>query len=183
MAYRRWNVVLLPEKQDTARSDGLWPLVYDELRRLATLHLRSESPDHTLQPTALVHEAYMRMMGDVACTDGHRFFATASQAMRRVLVDHARRRLAAKRGGDRKRVAMDAVGASVDNYHAYLIALDDALSELACLDLKLSQVVELRFFGGLSIDEAAQVLGVSAITVSRRWKAARAWLHSEILET
>lgn len=159
----------------------LIPLVYEELRRIARYHLRRERPDHTLQSTALVHEAYLRLMKQGPADIEHRthFLAVASHLMRQILVDHARGCRAAKRGGGFKLELNDAMSAqkpqSVD-----LIALDDSLNELARLDPQQSRIVELRFFGGLSIDETAEVVGVSPATVKREWATARAWLHREL---
>jgi RNA polymerase sigma factor (TIGR02999 family) len=159
----------------------LIPLVYQELRRIAQHHLQQERPGHTLQSTALVHEAYLRLMkqGPVEIEHRPHFLAVASRLMRQILVDHARGRRAAKRGGGFKLEINDAVNAqktqSVD-----LIALDDALSELAELDPQQSRIVELRFFGGLSIDETAEIVGVSPTTVKREWATARAWLRREV---
>ena len=161
-------------------TDGLLPLVYAELRDLAARLLRNERPDHTLQPTALVHEAYLRLVDQRVGTWENRahFLGVAAQAMRRILVDHARRRNAAKRGGPK--VTLDeavapGTGASVD-----LLEIDAAVQRLATLDQRQGRVVELRFFGGLSVEETATVLGVGTATVKRDWAIARAWLHREL---
>jgi RNA polymerase sigma factor (TIGR02999 family) len=166
---------------DPEALQALIPLVYQELRRIAQHHLQQERPDHTLQSTALVHEAYLRLMkqGPVEIEHRPHFLAVASRLMRQILVDHARGHRAAKRGGGFKLEVNDAMSAqktqSVD-----LIALDDALNELAELDPQQSRIVELRFFGGLSIDETAEIVGVSPTTVKREWATARAWLRREV---
>jgi RNA polymerase sigma factor (TIGR02999 family) len=155
--------------------------VYQELRRIAQYHLRSERPDHTLQSTALVHEAYLRMMkqgpGEIA--NRAHFLAVASQLMRQILVDHARRHRAAKRGGGLKLELTDAMSVQ-EPRKVDLVALDDALNELAQLDPQQSRIVELRFFGGLSIEETAEIIGTSRTTVKREWATARAWLRREV---
>lgn len=167
---------------DAARM--LLPLVYDELRRLADRYLRDEPAGQTLGPTALVHEVYLRLVGRDAgvCESRARFFSVASTAMRRLLIDRARRRCAAKRGGRVRDLSLDDVAEPADDRDAYLVALDDALTELAALDRELCRVVELRFFGGLGVDETAGLLGVSPMTVKRRWKLARGWLRRQIAE-
>lgn len=159
----------------------LIPLVYGELRRIARHHLRQERPDHTLQSTALVHEAYLKLMnqGPADAENRAHFLAVASQLMRQILVDHARRHRAAKRGGGLKLELQDAMvvqrARNVD-----LIALDHALDGLARLDPQQSRIVEMRFFGGLSIEDTAEVIGVSRTTVKREWATARAWLLREM---
>jgi RNA polymerase sigma factor (TIGR02999 family) len=159
----------------------MMPLVYNELRRLAHRYLQRERPDHTLQATALVHEAYLRLVDQRQAQWQNRahFFGLAAQMMRRILVDHARHQHAAKRGGAEQKLSLDeAVWVSTE--HATdLTALDDALTRLAGLDPQQSRLVELRFFGGLTIDETAEVLGVSPATVKREWSLARAWLYRE----
>jgi RNA polymerase sigma factor (TIGR02999 family) len=168
---------------DQAALDELLPLVYDELRRQARRYMRAQTPGHTLQTTALVHEAYLRLAGQSAVDWKGRahFFGVAAKAMRSILVDHARARTAAKRGGAARAITLDDAGriagpqASVD-----VLALDEALGRLGELDARKSQLVELRYFGGLGIDEAAAVLGVSATTVKREWTTARAWLRREL---
>ena len=164
-------------------AERLLPIVYEELRRLADRYLRDEPPGQTLQPTALVHEAFLRLVGaEAAAWKGRaQFFAVAARAMRRLLIDHARRRRATKRGGERQKLSLDDVPEPAADRDGYLVALDDALVELASVDPELSHVVELRFFGGLSIEETARVLGVSSMTVKRRWTLARGWLHREIV--
>ena len=160
----------------------LMPLVYDELRALAVAHLRRERPDHTLQPTALVHEAYLRLVDQtrVAWKDRFHFFAVAAEAIRRVLVDHARAKRAAKRTAPGPRVTIDATLRTTGEDDVDLLDIDDALQRLAALDARRARVVELRFFGGLSLEETAQALGVSEGTVKGDWRLARAWLEREL---
>lgn len=158
------------------------PLVYGELRQLAASHLRSERGDHTLQPTALVHEAYLRLVGQRSVSWANRahFFGIAAQMMRRVLVDHARRRLAAKRSPGALRIDLGDEAAAAPDRAPELLALDRALTELERLDPRQARVVELRFFAGLSVEETAEVAGVSTATVKREWRTARAFLRHEI---
>jgi RNA polymerase sigma factor (TIGR02999 family) len=167
---------------DAAARDRLFVLVYEELRRRAASQLRRERRDHTLRPTALVHEAYLRLIGqDRAQWQGRsQFFAIASEMMRRVLVDHARERKAVKRGGAAIRVALEEDVAATDAREVDLIALDTALDELADLDPRQGRVVELRFFGGLGTAEIADVLDVSRATVDRDWRFARTWLYRRL---
>jgi RNA polymerase sigma factor (TIGR02999 family) len=169
-------------KGDSAALDALVPLVYDELRRLAQLYLSREKPGHTLSSTALVHEAYLRLVKqkDVSWQNRAHFFGVAARMMRRILVDHARRRGYAKRGGGTLTLSLDETMAPAPERQMDLVALDDALETLAKLDERQSRMVELRFFGGLSIEETSEVLGVSAPTVKREWASARAWLYREI---
>lgn len=167
---------------DTNASGQLMPLVYDELRQLARTYLRRERSDHTLQATALVHEAYLRLV-DQSLTDWRNrahFLGVAAQVMRRILVDHARRHRAGKRGGNLEKIeyAEDAPPETVRSVN--LLALDEALQDLAKFDARQSQVVELRFFGGLTNEEVGEVLDISPRTVKREWRIARAWLHREI---
>jgi RNA polymerase sigma factor (TIGR02999 family) len=166
---------------DQEALQALIPLVYQELRRIAHHHLRQERPDHTLQSTALVHEAYLRLMkqepAEVA-NRGH-FLAVASQLMRQILVDHARGHRAAKRGGGLKLELKDAMTAQKPQ-NMDLVDLDDALNELAKLDPQQTRIVELRFFGGLSIEEIAEIVGVSPTTVKREWATARTWLRRTV---
>jgi RNA polymerase sigma factor (TIGR02999 family) len=158
----------------------LIPLVYNELRRLAHYHLRRERPDHTLQTTALVHEAYLCLMKEQAPNFENRahFFGVCANLMREILVQYARRQRAAKRDAGYK-VTLDGVGVP-ESRSVDLVALDDALHELAKLDPQQSRIVELRFFGGLSIEETSHVLDISPATVKRHWTTARVWLHDEI---
>jgi RNA polymerase sigma factor (TIGR02999 family) len=167
---------------DKEAAERVFPLVYDQLRRLAARQLRHERRGHTLQPTALVHEAYLRLAGQRApeWPDRAHFFAMAAGVMRHVLVDHARRNRAAKRGGSACRVSLDEAAAAGPPLELEVIALDEALQELATLDADQARIVELRFFGGLTVEEAAAVLGVSAATVQRDWRTARAWLYRRI---
>jgi RNA polymerase sigma-70 factor, ECF subfamily len=162
----------------------LLPLVYEELRRVARSHLRRERPDHTLQTTALINEAYLRLMeqGTSEVRDRSHFVALTSHLMRQILVDHARARLAKKRdGGCRITLAEDV--AVAEPREVDVLAVDEVLSRLAALDPQQAQVVELRYFGGLSVRETSDVLGVSEATVKRDWATARAWLHREIEST
>jgi len=157
----------------------LIPLVYQELRRLAHHHMRGERPGHTLQTTAVIHEAFLKLIDQSAVNWENRahFFGVASQLMRRILVDHARARAAEKRGGGAPHVALDDVALVGSEQNVDLIALDEALERLAALDPQQSRIVELRFFGGLTIDEAAAVAGISPATVKREWAMAKAWLY------
>jgi RNA polymerase sigma factor (TIGR02999 family) len=159
----------------------LIPLVYNELRRVAHNRLRKERPDHTLQTTALVHEAYVCLMKQEAMDFENRahFFAVCANLMREILVQYARRRKAAKRDAGYKLTLDDAI-VPPQSQRVDLVALDDALNELAKLDPQQSRIVELRFFAGLSIEETAQVLGISPATVKRHWTTARVWLHDQI---
>ncbi len=156
----------------------LVPLVYEELRRLANAEMRRERPGHTLQPTALVSEAYLRLVeqNEAGFNNRSHFFGAAARVMRRILVDHARGRLAEKRGGDAKRTQLDEALVSFEERATDILALDEALSRLADLDAQQARIVELRFFGGLSVDETANVLQTSPSTVERGWRIARAWL-------
>ena len=159
----------------------LIPLVYDELRRLAHYHLNRERSDHTLQSTALVNEAYLRLAAqDLHIQNRGHFFAIASQLMRQILVDYARRHRAGKRGAGACRVTLDEGMALAQIRSLDVVALDEALNGLARLDERQSRIVEMRFFGGLSIDETSVVLGISPATVKRDWETARVWLHREI---
>jgi len=164
---------------DANAFDQLFPLIYDEVRRIARCQLNREHPGHTLDSTALVHEAYFKLVDQtrVAWTDRSHFFAIAAQAMHRVLVDYARQYRAEKRGGARERVELDDGMLVVEERADTLLAVDDALTRLAQVDERLSQVVECRFFGGLTEEETAQALGVTARTVRRDWTKAKGWLH------
>ena len=167
---------------DEGAADRLMPLVYDELRRLARDYLRRERPDHTLQPTALVNEAFLKLVDQrsVNWQNRHHFYGIAAQMMRRVLVDHAREHAAEKRGGPRRKVSLDEVDISTGERAADLVALDDALRKLAEVFPRKGKVVELRFFGGFSVEETAGVLGVSDKTVMREWESAKLWLYREL---
>lgn len=166
---------------ETAR-DQLIPLVYEELRRMAHRYMRKERPGHTLQTSALVHEAFVRLVDQTAVQWQNRahFFSIAAQMMRRILVDHARGRQYAKRGGDARYIALDEALIVSEERVADVVALDEALVRFAAVDQRKSQIVELRFFGGLSIEETAAVLAVSPGTVMRDWTLAKAWLRREI---
>ena len=167
---------------DQDAREELIPLIYGELRRVARNYLRHERPDHTLQSGALVHEAYLRLTGEESPQWKNRahFFGVAAQVMRHILVDHARNRRAAKRGGGVPRLALDPQMALPQTRDLDLLALDDALNRLAELDAQQSRLIELRFFGGLSIVETAAALNISAATVKREWATARAWLQREM---
>ena len=176
--------VLLTELRAGNRTaeSRLMPLVYHELRRVAGRYMRRERPDHTLQPTALVHEAYLRLVGqrEISWQNRAHFYGVAAQLMRRILVDHARARQAEKRGGHETKIALEEGLAFTGEKGAELLALDEALRRLAQRDPRQCRAVELRFFGGLSEDEAAEVLGISTRTLKRDWRVARAWLYKEI---
>lgn len=163
--------------------EDVLPVAYKELRKLAAFYLKQERPNHTLQPTALVHEAYLRLSNQKAVCWQNRgqFFATAAQMMRRILIDHAKSHHRAKRGGHQRDFSLDeAIGLSNEK-SAELIALDDALTEFAALFPRKCQVVELRYFGGLSVEETAAALGISRQTVLRDWEFAKAWLYQEVV--
>ena len=162
--------------------DELIPLVYDELRRQAARYLRRERAGHTLQTTALIHEAYLRLVGqkDVRFQNRAHFFGVAARLMRQILVDHARTRRRAKRGGSEVRVSLTQANAVAKGRDIDLIVLDEALNRLAEIDLQQSKIVELRFFGGLNVEETAAIVGVSPATVKRDWSIARAWLRREL---
>ena len=171
------------EQGDPRAAGELLPLVYDELRKLAAARLADENPGQTLQPTALVHEAYVRLVspadGRGWDSRGH-FFAAAAEAMRRILIDAARTRAARKRGGAWKRIDLNAVDIAGHAAPDDLLELDDTLDKLARQDPKAAQLVKLRFFGGLSIDESGETLGLSRTLAYERWAFARAWLYSEL---
>jgi RNA polymerase sigma factor (TIGR02999 family) len=170
------------EVPDDPNARSMLALMYDELRRLAAGYLRSERPDHTLQPTALVHEAYLKLLNQTSAAwrDPRQFRALAATAMRQILVDHARRRRSAKRGGAAQRITLDEALTPSSGQDVQLLALDEALGRLNALDKRQGRVVELRFFGGLTNEEVAEVLGVSRATVANDWTVARAWLSREI---
>ncbi len=168
---------------DVAATAELFPLVYEELRLLAGHHLAHERAGHTLQPTALVHEAYLRLVGsenDVTWDNRAHFFGAAAQAIRRILIDHARKRGRAKRGGDAERLTLDAADSQTPKSSIDVLDLHESLERLEAIDATKARLVELRFFGGLSLDDTARVLGVSIPTVSRHWEFARAWLHRDM---
>jgi RNA polymerase sigma factor (TIGR02999 family) len=166
---------------DQGALNALLPLVYADLRRLAHQYLRKERPDHTLQSAALVHEAYLRLekRGEVRFENRSHFLAICAQLMRQILVDYARTRATAKRDGGYK-LTLDDIVLPAKGRNLDLVALDDALKELGNLDPQQGKIVEMRFFGGLSIEETAQVLGISSATVKRDWATARVWLHEEM---
>jgi RNA polymerase sigma factor (TIGR02999 family) len=178
------NLLLKWGEGDRQALDALAPLVYDELRRLAGRYLRRERMEHTLQSTALVHEAYLKLIDqrNVRWQNRAQFFGLAAELIRRILVDHARARMAAKRGGTSYKLTLDeALDASAPR-DLDLVRLDDVLQGLAKIDRQQSRVVELRFFAGLTIEETAEVLGISPATVKRDWLVAKAWLRREMLE-
>jgi RNA polymerase sigma factor (TIGR02999 family) len=169
------------EQGDLHAAKELLPLVYDELRKLAAQKLAQEKPGQTLEATALVHEAYLRLLGSAeprSYQDRGHFFAAAAIAMRRILIDNARRKQADKRGGSQQRQPLEAVAAPAPDEE--LLALDEALEKLAALDPDKARLVELRYFAGLTADQAAQVLGISPSTADRHWAYARAWLQAEV---
>ena len=171
-------------KGDREVLDKLIPIVYGELRRQAARYLRRERPGHTLQTTALIHEAYIRLIDqkNVRWQNRAHFFAIAAQLMRRILVDHARSRQAAKRGGSDIKLPLEEAIIASEGREVDLVALDEALKRLAAIDPQQSRVVELRFFSGLNVEETAEVLEVSPRTVKRDWNVAKAWLRREISE-
>lgn len=176
------ELLALARNGDQAALERVFPLVYDELRRVAGYQLRGERGGHTLQPTALVNEAYMKLVRSpgVDWRDRAHFVAIAARAMRQVLVDHARRRDAAKRGGDMQQTTLSGVPLGVDMNSEELLALDEALNRLDALEPRLRQVVEYKFFGGLTDKETAELLGVTPRTAQRDWAKARAWLYREL---
>ena len=169
-------------RSDKKGLDQMLPVVYEELHRMAAHYLSREATGHTLQPTALVHEAYLRLVDQrrVDWRNRAQFLGLAASMMRRILVNHARDRAARKRGGNPERVSLSLVESPSGRPDVELIALEDAMQRLAALDERKSRVVELKFFGGLTIDEIAEVLGLSAATVEREWAFARAWLYDAI---
>jgi len=172
------------ERGDAKATDELLPLVYEELRLLAAQKLSHEPPGQTLQATALVHEAYLRLVGDEPQSwenRGH-FFAAVAEAMRRILVERARHRQSAKHGGSLQRVALDEATLSAHDPQEDVLALDEALDRLATEDEKLAEVVKLRYFGGLTLNQIAEVMGVTRRTVDRHWALGRAWLYQEMIK-
>jgi RNA polymerase sigma factor (TIGR02999 family) len=171
------------ESGDPSAAERLLPLVYDELRKLAAARLAEEMPGQTLQPTALVHEAYLRLVGGDSSQQwdgrGH-FFAAAAEAMKRILVDNARRKQRLKRGGQFQRHELDGLEVASPEIPEDVLALDEALTRLAATDTQAAELVHLRFFAGVPLIEAAQMLGISSRTADRLWAYARAWLHREI---
>jgi RNA polymerase sigma factor (TIGR02999 family) len=178
------RVLAAIEQGDPRAAEQLLPLVYEELRKLAAQKLAQEKPGQTLQATALVHEAYMQLVDAESSRTWHgrgHFFAAAAEAMRRILIDSARRKRRPKHGGDRHRVGLDDAGDAIAPPVEDLLALDDALEKLSSVDRVSADLVKLRYFAGLSIDEAAEGLGISPRTADRRWAYARAWLRQEML--
>lgn len=168
---------------DTSVSDELLPLVYDELRRLAAARLGHERQGHSLQATALVHEAYVRLTQDspdLRWTGRGHFFGAAAEAMRRILVDRARARKAAKRGGDRKHLRLELADLALNDVPAELLDLDASLTRLAAIEPVKAELIKLRFFAGLTMDQAADALGISPSTADRHWSFARAWLYRDM---
>jgi RNA polymerase sigma factor (TIGR02999 family) len=168
---------------DERARDELVVLVYDELRRVASRLMRRERSDHTLSPTAVVHEAVIRLLGEEVfdrAADRSYLFASAARAMREVLIDHARRRSAGRRGGGRRRVPLDAVVDYFEGQGLDVVAVHEALGRLAELDARQAQVMTLRYFGGMTVPEVAAALGVSVVTVERDWRLARAWLAGQL---
>lgn len=165
-----------------AAANELVPLIYDELRRLANACMRRERPGHTLQATALVHEAYMRLLGqrEVAWNDRAHFFAVAATLMRRVLLDHARKRHTAKRGSAPHKATLEEGLLIADEHLEDVLTMDECLTRLAAIDERQARLVELRFFAGLDVEEIAAVMGISTATVKREWASAKAWLHREM---
>lgn len=169
---------------DQEAAAKLVPLVYEELHRLATRRLRHERPDHTLQATALVHEAYMKLVAqrDAKWQNRAQFFAVASQVMRRILVDYARGQQRIRRGGKQQKVSLDDVLLVSPSRTEEVLAVNESLLRLEKFDFRQGRIVELRYFGGLTVDEAAEILGVSSKTVMREWKIAKAWLYGDLKE-
>jgi RNA polymerase sigma factor (TIGR02999 family) len=178
------NLLVRWRHGDAQALEALIPLVYTELRALAHHYLRQERSNHTLQSTALVHEAYVRLVGQQppALQNRSHFFGVAARLMREILVEHARSRQAAKRGGGADLLAIDEAADVAHSISVDVLRLDDALRQLARIDERQSRIVELRFFTGLSIEETAEVLGISPATVSREWMTARAWLYRELAQ-
>jgi len=172
-------------KGDQEALEQLIPVVYDELHRQAARYLRREHPGHTLQTTALIHEAYLRLIKqqNIEWQNRAHFYAIAARLMRQILVDHARRRQATKRGGSDIKVPLEEAIVLSSGRNVDLVALDEALTRLAAIDPQQSRIVELRYFSGLSVEETAEVLGVSSRTVKRDWNVAKAWLRQQISES
>ncbi len=170
------------EKKGGQAAEELLPIVYDELRRLAAHHLKQEHPGQTLQATALVHEVYLKLVGceNLRWSDHRHFFAVAAESMRRILIDRARRKRRLRHGGGRNRFEFDDADLTVDAPPDGLIDLDAALSKLAAEDASKAEIVKLKYFGGLTLEQAAEVLGLSRATASRYWTYAKAWLYAEL---
>ncbi|MEP7148480.1 MAG: sigma-70 family RNA polymerase sigma factor [Acidobacteriota bacterium] len=176
------NLLLRWSEGDSAALDQLIPLVYPELRRMARRYMGRENPEHTLQTSALINEAYLRLVDQqsVEWKDRAHFFAVSAQVMRHILIDHARRHHSGKRGAGATHIALDDGEVMIQERAAEFVALDGALDRLAEVDPRKSRIVELRFFGGLTVEEAAEVMKLSPITIKREWRSARAWLYREI---
>jgi RNA polymerase sigma factor (TIGR02999 family) len=170
------------DQGDPKAADELLPLVYEELRKLAAARMAQENPGHTLQPTALVHEAWLRLVGDdnVRWDGRAHFFGAAAEAMRRILIDRARRRNARRHGGDQRRMDLEGMEIAAPDDDDQLLAVNEALEKFAAQDKLKAELVKLRYFAGLTIEEAAQVLRISEPTAKRYWTFAKAWLHREI---
>ena len=180
------RILLEIESGDKSAAEELLPIVYDALRRLASARMGTEAPDHSLQPTDLVHEAYMRLVDRDASDrwqNRAHFFGAAAEAMRRILVEHARKKLALKRGGDLQRVDLAEVVKHGTLSDAQLLDLDEALAEFEALEPEKSQIVKLKFFAGMTLEEAAKTVGVSRATAQRNWTYARAWLFGKLKES
>ncbi len=173
---RQWS------QGDEAALEKLTPLVYGELRQIAKFHMKRQKPGHTLQATALVHEAFMRLVNlqHITWQDRAHFFAVAAQSMRHILIDHARRHKSAKRAGHEITLSLDEVAVFAQEQASELLALDDALKSLAEIDPQKTQIVELRFFGGLTVEETAAVTRLPVPTIHREWRLAKAWLYREL---
>ncbi|HEY5839025.1 MAG TPA: sigma-70 family RNA polymerase sigma factor [Pyrinomonadaceae bacterium] len=187
MAAKPNNITQLLLKWSEGRSEALEdliPLIYPELRRLARRHMQRENPAHTLQTSALINEAYLRLVSQQGVEWHNRahFFAVAAQVMRHILIDHARKHQVVRRGGGLLRVPLDETAVASHERALEFVALDEALTKLALIDARKSQIVEMKFFGGLTVDEIAEVMKLSPITIKREWRAAKAWLHLEITE-
>ncbi|HVF48193.1 MAG TPA: sigma-70 family RNA polymerase sigma factor [Pyrinomonadaceae bacterium] len=177
------NLLIKWSEGDAAALDELVGLTYLDLRRIARQYMRRENVQHTLQTSALINEAYLRLVDHdaVEWKDRAHFFAVSAQVMRHILIDHARRHRAGKRGAGATHIALDDGAALIQERAAEFVALDGALERLAGIDARKSRIVELRFFGGLTVDETAEVMKLSPITIKREWRSARAWLHREII--
>lgn len=175
------QLLLASSHGDQKALDAVMPVVYDELRRLARSYMRRERPGHTLQTTVLVHEAYLRLLGqDASWANRAHFFGIAAKMMRRILLDHAKSRGRAKRGGNPLRVTLDEPALFSKSPDMDLVAVDEALRRLEEIDPQRAQIVELRFFGGLSAEEISKVMDLSTATINRQWAGARAWLYHEL---
>jgi RNA polymerase sigma factor (TIGR02999 family) len=177
------NLLLSWNAGDERALEKLMPVVYTELHKIARKYMSSETPGHTLQPSALLNEAYLQLIdcNRVAWQGRTHFYAVCAQIMRRILVDFARRRGGQKRGGGNRPVSLESAGAIPMDRSQDLVALDDALQDLAAMDERKARIVEMRFFGGLTFDETAEALGISVTTVNREWAKARAWLYRQLL--